>query len=184
MVEVLLALLNPHVVVDFDGSAGTVTLKENAAGSTFSPTVLYGLDKTNTIVFRLDEPRTAQQDFTKKSAYLHPSTGGIHQGCDYVVVTHFNGRHVALFCECKSSAIAGGKAQLRHSRPFWDYLVRLASTHFGVDLSQVDLRYVLLSTTKRFNKTYTKQKVRIDSYRDIRVKLPGNPDRLWIQKLL
>ncbi len=124
-------------------------MTEKNPGSKLRSLEIHGIDK-DAVVFKLDETKIKY-----KSSYLAPGEKGLHSGCDYVIATKRDKRNILLFCELKSNDCGGGKAQLRNSLPFVEYLLSLLRIHKSIT-TQFEMHHVLFSTSTRIKKQRVK----------------------------
>ncbi len=143
---------------------------------------LWGLDE-NALVFKLDNK---SPEFKCKSAYLNPELKGIHQGCDYVIVTKYQDSDIILFCELKSNNIGGDKQQLWSSIPFVDYLFSLLKHHNdSIEVNSFRNYFVLFTQRRALNKQRTyNPEYKKHEYKGIQVILAGNPKDINLDKII
>jgi len=182
---ILTQLLNPLVIQNFNTEKGFVVLKEDGKETKFKPMEIHGLDKENTVIFKLDLDKSG---FKAKSAYLNPTQKGIHSGCDYVIFTKFQNENIVMFFELKSDEPRGAEKQLLASIPFWEYLSSLLYHHYSIDAKSFKRHYYIFQT-KRIAKQTTKydKLIREQFSKDnitITIKISENCQKIHLAKLL
>jgi hypothetical protein len=85
------------------------------------------------------------------------ATHSHHRACDAVLLALVNGKLIAVFVELKSSGPAGYVGQLKGTRCFFHYLLRIAKEFHDITFDSVEERFVVFHGPKLGKRTLNKK---------------------------
>jgi hypothetical protein len=160
MLEALREIINPQVLIGFDTDKKTLSLKEDGADSKISKLYITHIPE-EIVAFTLDYAPGGKENrwFKQLSPYINAGNGiGVNMGCDLVLLWHKDGKKIALIFDLKSDRFhpESTRKQLANSELYVRYLLSMVATHYGVDVSDVEIKKTVGTTKARSpNKTAT-----------------------------
>lgn len=173
-------IFDVDIIQDFDQEKGQIVLKEEDNQQKIK---IRGIP-SDAILLKLDVDK---KDYKRKSMYLKREAPFIHKGCDYCLIIP-SLQKILLF-ELKSTKPKEKNyvEQFIASEIFINYCLELYS-YIGCSKINFEYRRILLSTKYNHNFTSNKKIQDIDKTNKcgslIKIKTPGFPDKINIQKLL
>ena len=184
MLTAIREIINPDVMIPYDQEKKMLSLKEDGADSKVYKLFITHIPDT-TVAFTLDYQPGASQNrkFQQLSPYVNIANDkGVNKGCDLVVIWKTaNGQHTALIFDLKSDKprLEATQKQLDNSEQFLRYILNMASIHYGIDISNIEIVKTIATTcvrTIRKGATY-RPNCQPSQYRNFHIKavaLKGN----------